>query len=248
MKSEPYFKYIIALFSLLLACYPLFPSIVVAEDEEDRITIDRYPHEELFHVFDTKPGDTAHRTLLLQNNHEDDIVYTMQIRNDWEADSKYPERLDLYPELLLKIMDGNEILFEGKLGNFSGIIDRPLAEDTEEEIGFTLKFPEELGNEYQGAWTNFSLVFNAKLTREPGLVAGISTDVGSGGQGSGTSVKGISTTEGSSLPQTATNIFTYLLIGGLLIATGGFVIYLNKREKGFAFNLHTLKTFIKFKE
>lgn len=256
MKNESFFKYIIALFSLLLISYPFYPSIAIAENEEDRVTIDRFPHEELFQVFDTKPGDSAYRTLLLQNNHEEDIVYTMQIRNDWIKDSKNPARLDLYPELLLKIMDENEVLFDGKLKEFSGVIDRPLASNTEEEIGYEIKFPEELGNEYQGAWTNFSLVFIANLTEETGLVAGISTNVGSGngsnvgagGMGSGTSVKGVSTTEGSSLPQTATNMFTYLLIGGLLIATGGIIVYLNKREKDFAFNLHTLKTFIKFKE
>lgn len=221
MKRRKSIVFIIALFSFLFFIFQVLPSNALAENPKDKIVIDHYPQEELFQVGNTKPGDYAYRTLLIQNNNDEDILYTMQLRNDGDQ--------MLFNELILQITYLDELVFDGKLKDYDGVIDRPLTSKTEEVLGFELKFPEELGNEFQGKTAEFTLEFNARAASDSGLVGGIATGSGnpiSGADGNGSS----GTTKGGILPQTATNIFTYLLIGGGLLIIGGTVSYLSKKK------------------
>lgn len=210
MKSEKHNMYIIALCSILFLNFYSFPGIVMAENAEDTIVIDRYPKEELFNIGNTKPGDYAYRPLLMQNNNDVDILYSIQMRND--GDEK------LFNELLLQVTDSDGTIFDGKLKDFEGFIDRPLDAQSEETIDFKLKFPEELGNEYQGLIAEFVLVFHAKAASDIGLAKG-AVNAGSSGL-----------VQGGTLPQTATNMFTYLVVGALLLLIGGAVNYLNSKK------------------
>lgn len=205
MKRRKRLLYITALFSFLFFSFYLLPHSAGAE-VDDEVVIDRYPQEELFKVENTKPGDHAYRSLLIQNNNNLDIFYTMQLRNDGD--------LKLFNELLLQITVLDEIIFDGKLKDFDGFMDRPLDTQSEETIGFNLKFPEELGNDFQGLRADFVLVFNARAAESSGLVTPLSTE-GKGGM----------------LPRTATNILSYLLIGGLLLTIGGIASYLSRKNK-----------------
>lgn len=221
MKRRKSIVFIIALFSILFFIIQIIPSIALAEIPEDQIVIDQYPQEELFQVGNTKPGDSAYRTLLIQNNNDEDILYTMQLRND--GDQMF------FNELILQITYLDKLIFDGKLKDYDGEIDRPLTAKTEEILGFELKFPEELGNEFQGKRADFTLVFNARVASDSGLVGGIATGSGNpiiGADGDGSS----GTAKGGILPRTATNIFTYLLIGGGLLIIGGTVSYLSKKK------------------
>ncbi|MHA6252384.1 LPXTG cell wall anchor domain-containing protein [Oceanobacillus sp. CAU 1775] len=236
MKKEKNILYIIALFSFLFVGFLILPNHVEADDATEEIVIDRFPSEELFYVENAKPGDYAYRPLLIQNNHDIDILYSMHIRNDGET--------KLFDELLLQVTFFDEIVFDGKLKDYEGYTDYPIGANKEVETGFKLMFPAELGNEFQNKKAEFTLVFQAVAKEAPSFVGGISTEVGSGDS---STVKGISTNEGSTLPKTATNIFTYILIGGLLIALGASVSYLSKRENAFPLAFSKIKSFIKFK-
>lgn len=220
MKTRKRIVYIIALFSFLFSYFYFIPNIVGAESIEDEVVIDRYPEEAIFKLENMKPGDTAYRTLIIQNNHDRDLLYTMQLVNLGEE--------KLYNELLLRITYKDEIVFYGKLKDYTGVIDRPLSSNTEELVEFDLKFPEELGNEYQGLLAEFLLEFTARAASDSGIVGGVAT--GSGNPISGADGNGSSGITGGILPQTATSIFTYLLIGGVLLIIGGTASYLSKKK------------------
>lgn len=207
--------YGLALFSFLLFLFCFSPNEVDADSKENEVVIDRYPDEAIFSLENMKPGDFAYRTLTVQNNQDLDLLYTMKLENTGE--------LKLYNELLLQVSFDDETVFNGKLKDYQGMNDRLLHARSEEILEFYLKFPEELGNEYQGLRADFIIDFTAKAGDDSGIVAGVVTE-------NGNPIKGIGGS-GGKLPSTATNIFTYLLTGIFLIIAGGAASRLTGRKK-----------------
>ncbi|WP_068673105.1 LPXTG cell wall anchor domain-containing protein [Oceanobacillus sp. Castelsardo] len=184
---------------------------------EEKLSIEVLPAKELFDVSNMKPGDWAPRTTTIRNNGEVGFEYTTSVKPNSES-------LKLYNELLLEVWDGNEELYNGKLSEFTGFPLRVLSPNEEEELEYTVRFPEHLGNEFQGLDAKFTIYYTAEAedTEESG-VESVTGTIDSG-----------NSTDGGILPNTATNMFAFLLIGMLLITVGsivGLLVLYNKRSK-----------------
>lgn len=190
---------------------------------ETNISIDVSPADTLFQVENMKPGDWAPRTVTVENNGGADFSYRMYIENE-EMDK-------LFHVLLLEINDMDVELYNGKLADFANLGERKLASGEQEELELTIRFPEQLGNEYQGLNTAFDIIFTAESQLDGEAVqvdgfVGSGTDAGAS-SGSG----GASSGGGSLLPETATNIFLFLFLGGVLLVNGILLYMYNKRRK-----------------
>ncbi|WP_188454451.1 hypothetical protein [Virgibacillus oceani] len=179
-------------------------------NSESEIDIGITPSEYLFDIENMKPGDWAPREIVVQNNGLKEFKYVTTVQN--EGGSK-----KLFNELLLEIEDGNGEIYNGKLTDFKGISPRTLAPSSDEKLTFTIRFPEELGNDFQGLSSNFLIIFTAE-----GNNSGTDEETSGGVVGGDDSFSG----GGSKLPVTATNMFTYLLIGAALVVAGGIVLLL----------------------
>ncbi len=200
----------VTLFLFLLPFIYPNNSVSGETNSNSKIDIGISPSEYLFDVDNMKPGDWAPRTIVIQNKGLNEFNYYTTLQNDSGSEK-------LFNELLLEISDSNGEIYSGNLADFKELSPRTLAPSSEEELTFTIRFPEKLGNEFQGLSVNFSLIFSAEGDNNDtdqetsGGVIGGDDNFQSGG---------------SKLPVTATNMFTYLLIGGALIVTGGIVFLL----------------------
>lgn len=216
MKRQRLCIHFPVVFLLILCFVSLDVNAVSGKSAKEEIMIERYPDEAIYQLENMKPGDIAYRTLTIKNNNKRDLFYTMELNNVGDP--------ALYNELLLRIMYLDEVVFYGKLKDYEGVVDRPLTAQAEEIIEFDLKFPEELGNEYQGLTAAFRFEFTARTADDESLISTIAKGEGDSLSNPG---KGI----GSVLPKTATHIFTYLFIGFLLLIIGGLISYLNERKR-----------------
>ncbi|WP_373893397.1 LPXTG cell wall anchor domain-containing protein [Virgibacillus natechei] len=217
MKGEKTIGSIIGLLVGIILCFSVTGFTVAAEEaDEQEIAINILPEDVLFDVPNMKPGDWAPRTVVIQNNGVMEFEYVMTLRNDSESEK-------LFNELMLEVSDGREELYNGKLADFDTLSPRYLEPSSEEELDFTVRFPENLGNEFQGLAAQFSLILSAE-----GKQSDMDEVVSEGSIGSGDS----DAVGGSRLPNTATNMFNLLLIGGLLLAAGGLLIaYYRKKMR-----------------
>lgn len=208
---------LLALILLVISAFSMYivnPSSVSASGE---ITIDILPEEVLFNIDNMKPGDWAPRSVVVQNNGILDFDYFISVR-------PYGDSKKLYNELLLEISDAEEILYNGKLQDFNGLPARNLVSSSEETLEFTVRFPEHLGNEFQGLNANFYLLFTAEGEDDDTDEQSVAGAVSSGGSG------GSSTSDGSPLPSTATDIFNFLFIGIILLMAGAFIYVYNRKR------------------
>ncbi|WP_102026501.1 LPXTG cell wall anchor domain-containing protein [Salirhabdus sp. Marseille-P4669] len=180
----------------------------------------------LYDVKDMKPGDWMPRTVVVQNNGEKSFDYTTSIH--------FESGEDLFEILQLEISDANGELYNGKLADFEELSLRNLQPGTEEEIHFTVTFPSDASNIYQGLETKFKFVFTAENFDTPIDNGDNGTSDGNeqpvSGDADDTNDKQTDTSKDSSLPDTATNSFNFLMFGAILLAVGG-GIYLKKRRK-----------------
>ncbi|MUV38596.1 hypothetical protein JNUCC1_02450 [Lentibacillus sp. JNUCC-1] len=182
-----------------------------AETEESRdVVLDLSPSGSLFNIENMKPGDWAPRTVTVENNGSQNFSYTMQLKNQ-------PSDL-LFDELWLEIKQDTDELYNGKLADFSKVTGS-LQSKSQETLDVTIRFPEHLGNEFQGLNTSFSFVLKAE---GDAIASGTDTAYIDGMIDSGTS--------GFKLPYTATSMFMFLLAGLLTLAAGLFIaVYQRKR-------------------
>ncbi|WP_067727082.1 TasA family protein [Oceanobacillus damuensis] len=186
-------------------------STVSAEGE---ITIEILPEEVLFNIDNMKPGDWAPRSVVIQNNGSLDFAYDVSAKPSGDT-------LKLYNELLLEIKDSEGVLFNGTLKDFQALSPRILKSSNEETLDFTIRFPEHLGNDFQGLDANFSLFFTAEgenNERDEQYIAGV---ISSGGGSIG---------GGSPLPETATSIFSFILIGIVIMLSGGILLLFTRKK------------------
>lgn len=174
--------------------------------DENDIAISLSPQDTLFNVSNMKPGDWAPRILTVMNSGNKDFVYHMKVQNS--GDEK------LFNELLLEINAGDQELYQGKLSTFSSnlIEGRELESGMTEDLEITIRFPEHLGNEFQGLKTTFVIQFTAEGKNSASIQAMTIGQIDSGSNGP--------TSAGSLLPNTSTNIFNLMLLGSVLMAGG----------------------------
>lgn len=178
--------------------------------DETEIDITISPKDNLFNLDNMKPGDWAPRTITVQNSGTKDFVYQMELRNNGET--------KLYEGLMLEIKAGEKELYEGKLADFKSLDARELVSGSEENLEMTIRFPKNLGNEYQGLDSSFEFIFTAEGEERNSAVQAVAKgQVGSDGSG-------------SSLPSTATNIFTLILIGSVLLV-GGIALLISRHYR-----------------
>lgn len=216
----------VSAFILLVASILIFTMVnVKTVKAEEKITIDILPEEVLFNIDNMKPGDWAPRTVIVQNNGVLDFDYYVSMEPNGDS-------LKLYNELTIEISDGEQLLYNGYLKDFNELTSRSLESFTEEELNFTIRFPEHLGNDFQGLSANFSLLFIAEGENndddEQSVAGAVSSDGNSSSGGSNSSTS--SNFGGFPLPNTATNIFNFLIVGALLIIGGSLIILYNRKK------------------
>lgn len=196
------------LFILLIGVMSLFSPVSVfaekGESDKSKLKFSISPSDSLFNIHNMKPGDWAPRTLVVKNSGSKELNYTMQLENT--GDKK------LFNELLMEIKSGNNELYQGKNSKFTALHARKLEAGGEENLDITIRFPEHLGNEFQGLDAAFIL----KFTAEGKGNSSVPVEVATRGQiGSGDSPSNI-----SKLPQTGTYMQTMLLIGAVFVGVG----------------------------
>ncbi|WP_018931007.1 LPXTG cell wall anchor domain-containing protein [Gracilibacillus lacisalsi] len=201
------------IFSAILLFFLLFVPILQATTNTNIIDLDGTFSENgnLFNLDNLKPGDWAEREITISNQTDHDITYDIDVR--------YIEGSKLFfKQLSLEIMQGDQVLFDDKLANFSLLTELPLRTNSAEKLDFTLTFPLESGNEYQGLTTTAEIIVTAFDDTETETSSfPIATDS--------------QPTSGSSLPSTATVMFNILLIGGALLLVGSLILLHLKRNK-----------------
>lgn len=182
----------------------------------------------LFNLTNMKPGDWVTRNLTIQNRESKSFNY-----NTKAVFTNGSEKL--YNEFQLKIWDSNGLLFNDKLYKFNGLKPRNLQAGKQEDLKFEVKFPYELGNEFQNLGFDFELRF---------IIEGINPDPNPGDSSTGDGNEPIlpqrpipaedlddPPVDGQILPSTATNLYNNLLMGILLAISGGGLFILQKRKK-----------------
>lgn len=171
-----------------------------AETTNTEIDLSVNPHDILFDLSNVKPGDSISRILTVSNNGNSDFNYITSSK--FLSGSK-----KFYEELLLRIEDGNKVLYEGKLHEFNKLDARLLQSQVKEELLFYIEIPYELGNEFQRLTSQFQIKLFVEGT-----------------------IGGLLPVNGPKLPTTATNMFNFVL-GGLLLLSGGTFLYFVKIKR-----------------
>ncbi|MEN1966939.1 TasA family protein [Lentibacillus sp. N15] len=198
---------------IVMICAFVLPCMTVygSEDSSSEIDIGIQPRSYLFDIDNMKPGDWASRSIDIQNNGLQDFNYTTTVKNTKGS-------VKLFNQLMLEVHDTKGELYHGKLVDFNSLSSRFLAASDEETLDFTIHFPETLGNDYQGLQTAFIINFVAEGKYNQSDAVTSQGFIGGNGPPA----------DGSTLPNTATNMFIYLLAGGGLLFVGGSLLICQK--------------------
>lgn len=143
---------------LLLICGLYFFPVasVFADDDtsQKEIDITLAPLDILFAINDMKPGDWAPRTLTVKNSGSKDFFYQISVQN--KGGKK------LFNELILEVSIGGSELYRGKLSAFTSLPSRKLGSGSSENLDITIRFPEHLGNDFQGTDSMFDFIITAE--------------------------------------------------------------------------------------
>ncbi|WP_051556455.1 LPXTG cell wall anchor domain-containing protein [Alkalihalobacterium bogoriense] len=189
------------------------------------IFISTSPDNLLFAVDNMKPGDWSGRSLTIQNRGDSDFYYNTEVTLLSGSEK-------LYNEFLLEIKDGNVLLYEGKISEFTGIVPRHLKARHEENLDFTIRFPTHLGNEFQGLEFQSEFLFFADGQEgiQPEQPTNPNPENSDGGP-----QKPIDSGEGikkdTILPSTATNSYNYIVVGILAVVLGSMIYMYRRKEK-----------------
>jgi LPXTG-motif cell wall-anchored protein len=174
----------------------------IAEGNINEIDISTSPHKVFFEIKNSKPGDTFTEVLQIQNNGSQDFKYIFSNRFLTGSDR-------FYNELVLTVADKFGELYKGKLKNFEKLNSRNIKSKTNEKLTFSIYFPYELGNEFQGLDCEFQFKFFVEGT-----------------------LGGVLPVDGPKLPNTSSNMFNILVAGAVLVLTGSlFQIIVKRRNK-----------------
>jgi LPXTG-motif cell wall-anchored protein len=131
-----------------------------ALEENGVIEITTSPTDYLFKMTNLKPGDTGTRILTIKNTGNQNYDYSVRAQKR-DGSEKF------YKQLLLEVKDNSTVLYNGKLSEFTSMNERYLAHHTQEDLTFTIEFPWESGNEFQGLSTEVELIFYAEGQNNP---------------------------------------------------------------------------------
>lgn len=207
-------KVVIQLVALCIVTMLIFNNFIQkteADDKVSKVNLSLSPKKQLFKVKNMKPGDWMPRTLLIQNTGEHDLEY--QIAAKHKAGSK-----KLYNQLLITVSINDHTLYVGKLSELERLENRRLFQSEKEELLFTVEFPPESGNEYQGLKTEIVLTFSAEVAQD--TAAGV------------TKRKRQSPESGSALPKTGKTVSAvFLTFSGIFLFMIGTVIFLRRSAR-----------------
>src|SRR5699024_10641120 len=114
-----------------------------------------------------------------------------------------------YNQLQLTVKQGKDTLFHGQLADFQGFGVKTLDTGEKTQFEFRIDFPYESGNEFQGLVTHFDILVQAEDRMEDTAVF-----------------------HNNRLPNTASLIYTFLLIGSIFLLVGKLLFYRTyKRNK-----------------
>jgi LPXTG-motif cell wall-anchored protein len=203
---------------------------VSASDE--LIDIEASPDKVLFSIDNLKPGDWAERKLIIQNRGTNDFTYNT------EAIFKKGSK-KLYDEFLLKVNDSNQSLYNGKLKDFSGLNPRFLRTLNQEDLLFTVEFPSELGNEYQGLAfeVEFRFIAEEQINGNPDPDPDPETPPSDDNENIeperpiGEDDLESDPVDGQVLPSTATNMYNFVFLGFILLLLGIGLHFYQLRQK-----------------
>ncbi|WP_261133659.1 TasA family protein [Bacillus sp. Marseille-Q3570] len=190
---------LVIIYSLLVLTLVLFSPIGTTGADESSSVIDiaTSPTNILFDFSNIKPGDVIERKISIQNNGNNDFTYNTK------AEFKSGSEL-LYNQLNLQVNDSKGSLYKGKLSEFKGFDPRNLAQKSQEDITFSVEFPWESGNEFQGLETEFIIEFYAEGNTSPP-------------SNGGTPDKEIPTNSGG-MPQTGESNPLWYYLSGIMLA------------------------------
>jgi LPXTG-motif cell wall-anchored protein len=179
----------------------------LAATTNPKIDIATSPVKELFDLANLKPGDWAERTLTIQNKGKQDFKYL--------SSSKLKDGSEkFYNELLLKISDKNNVLFDGKMKDFTKLDSRLIAKNDSEQLFFKVVVPDGLGNEFQGLGCKVEFKFYVEGT-----------------------LGGVLPVDGPKLPETGTSMFNFMVSGTVLLISGSILqLFIYRRKKLFSRN------------
>lgn len=213
MKRPNFLKLIAIYVGIVLFFILLLPIGKSGAEENTReIDITLAPAQQLFNVHNIKPGDWMTRTLKVQNKGNQDFVYQSSASHLSGSEL-------LYNQLEMTVSAGSAVLYEGKLSGFTGFEKRPLAHLEEEELTYTVEFPYESGNEFQGLTTKVAFYFAAEMRPEE-----VAESVGA------IPVTGNPPTFGNVLPKTGEVSPMIFYLSGFIILLLGCVMYRRKME------------------
>ncbi|MFZ3591226.1 TasA family protein [Bacillus sp. DJP31] len=139
----------------------------------------------------------------------DSITRNLVINNNGSSDFRYNTNSTylkgseiFYKQFDLTVKDSKGILFQDKLYKFIEIAPRLLKSNSQEQLTFHLELPMAVGNEFQGMEVDFKIDLY------------VEGDVPVGGV----------------LPETATDMFNYM-IGGSVLLVGGLFLYQYQRKR-----------------
>lgn len=209
MRWELLVLYIIAMLTIIV-----FSPIRSTGAEENAsvsgvsLEIYTYPSKLLFNINNSKPGDIVRRTLSVENGGNVNVNYKTKV--EFTNGSK-----KLFNQLLLQVTDGEHILYDGALSNFTGFDERQLSLADKEQFIFQVEFPFDSGNEFQGLATKFQIIVSADNFVSSNNASGFD----------------------SVLPKTGSFISPIALtVGGMLLIVIGTIMYYTKRGR-FSFHL-----------
>ncbi|WP_413376037.1 LPXTG cell wall anchor domain-containing protein [Alkalihalobacillus sp. 1P02AB] len=195
--------------------------------ETNPISISTSPDSLLFQVDNMKPGDWAERRLTIQNRGSEDFTYNSEVL--FQGGSK-----KLYNEFLLEIENENGLLYKGKLSEFTGFEPRHLKTLHEEELLFIIRFPTELGNEFQGLEFEVEIKFIAEGAEQSQEPIDQEDDTGNNVVAPQRPISesdlGRKVKDGQILPSTATESYNYLVLGICIMVLASLLYVYNRRK------------------
>ncbi|MGG0716561.1 hypothetical protein ABE096_03025 [Robertmurraya massiliosenegalensis] len=212
--------------------------LITSAEELSGLNIVTNESKIIFKLDNLKPGDIAKRELTVQNRSKEDFTYT--------SDSTFTGGSEeLYNEFTLEIADSSKTLFSGKMKDFDRLDPRYLKSLHEEALLFSVEFPSHLGNEFQGKGFEVQIRFFAEgqtdnpqepnEPQEPETPANPNEPVDPNDPEPQRPIPSddldSAPTDGQILPDTATNIFNYLVWGVVFIALGLIILKALKNRR-----------------